>query len=74
MMHGKSALLLSFPPMAPSPCTGCECAHKGLLEGWHADKVSPIMETGVRVFPLIDLERGRLDETRCTLKVTVRRV
>ena len=30
--------------------------------------------TAVLVFPLMDLERGRLSDTQCTLKITVRRV
>ena len=52
---------------------GCECDNTDPLEGWHADKVSPIVETVVFVFPLLDLERGRLSDTQCTLKITVRR-
>ena len=59
--------------VAPALCTGCECDHKDLLEGWHAEKVSPIVETAVLVSPLMDLERGRLSDTQCTLKITVRR-
>ena len=60
--------------VSPAVCAGCECDHGDLLEGWHAEKVSPIVETAVLVFPLLDLERGRLSNTQCTLKITVRRV
>ena len=37
-------------------------------------KIVDLDLTAVHVSPLVDLERGRLSDTRCTLKITVRRV
>ena len=41
------------------------------LEGWNGDKVSLITETEVHVYPLIDLDKVQLNETRFSIRVTV---